>query len=241
MGTSADRAAGAGGNWTPLKYATTAYIRSLGRPNSIERANRVLSRHVPLLGGTDKASAGARAGRSGITRLGGLLTGLATGTAGRALAAIGLAHLVGQDRFTVLDELVSYIAGSGNDLDSSAARDAACDVLDEVFGDADSWEELNQVSVDRDQLGSILERFLALYVYNRVPVVAERLSRLTDPVAMRRADEEMRQIIADLVVIELPDDPLSVDWAGLQGRDIAERAVTSAYELLSALEGDDHT
>jgi hypothetical protein len=165
---------------------------------------------------------------------------LGTGTAAQALAAIGLAHLVGQDRFTVLDELVSYIAGVGNDLDSGAARDAACDVLDEVFGDADSWDELNEVSVDRDQLGEILERFLALYVYNRVPVVAERLSRLTDPVAMRRADQQMRQIIADLVVIELPADPLSVDWSGQQGTDIAARAVTSAYELLSALEGEGH-
>lgn len=109
-------------------------------------------------------------------------------------------------------------------------------MLDEVFGDADSWEELNQVSVDRDQLGTILERFLALYVYNRVPVVAERLSRLTDPVAMRKADHEMREIIADLVAIELPADPLSVDWAGAQGRTIAETAIASAYELLSALE-----
>jgi hypothetical protein len=164
---------------------------------------------------------------------------LGTGTAAQALASIGLGHLVGQDRFTVLDELVTYIAGTGNDLDSGAARDAACDVLDEVFGDADSWEELDEISVDRDQLGSILERFLALYVYNRVPVVAERLSRLIDPVAMRRADQEMRQIIADLVVIELPADPLSVEWGGQQGRMIAERAVSSAYELLSALEGED--
>ncbi|GAB4076066.1 hypothetical protein GCM10028781_08300 [Nostocoides australiense] len=161
---------------------------------------------------------------------------MGAGTAGQALTAIGLGHLVGQDRFTVLDELVTYIAGTGDDLDSGAARDAACDVLDEVFGDADSWEELDQVSVDRDQLGAILERFLALYVYNRVPVVAERLSRLTDPVAMRKADQEMRDIIADLVAIEVPADPLSVDWAGTQGRTIAETAIASAYELLSALE-----
>lgn len=241
MGTSADRAAGTGGNWTPLKHATNAYIRGLGRANSNGRANRVLARHVPLLGGAGEATAGARAGRSGITRLGGLLSGMGTGTAAQALASIGLGHLVGQDRFTVLDELVTYIAGTGNDLDSGAARDAACDVLDELFGEADSWEELDQVNVDRDQLGSILERFLALYVYNRVPVIAERLSRLTDPVAMRRADQEMRQIIADLVVIELPADPISIDWGGQQGRNIAELAVSSAYELLSALEGEDRT
>ena len=56
---------------------------------------------------------------------------------------------------------------------------------------------------------------------------------------MRRADQEMRQIIADLVVIELPADPLAVDWGGQQGRNIAERAVSSAYKLLSTLEGED--
>jgi hypothetical protein len=164
---------------------------------------------------------------------------LGTGTTGEALSSIGLGHLVGQDRFTVLDELVTYMAGTGDDLDSGAARDAACDVLDETFGDADSWEELDQVRVDRDQLGSLLERFLALYVYNRVPVVAERLSRLTDPVAMRQADQEMRQIITDLVAIELPADPFNVDWRGAEGRAIAEQAVSSAYELLSALEDQD--
>lgn len=239
MGTSADRAAGTGGNWTPLKYATSAYVRGLGQTDSSERARRVLARHVPLLGGAGGATASAHAGRSGLAKLGGLLAGLGTGTAGQALTAIGLGHLVGQDRFTVLDELVTYIAGSGDDLDSGAARDAACDVLDEVFGDADTWEDLDQVSVDRDQLGTILERFLALYVYNRVPVVAERLSRLTDPVAMRQADQEMRQIIADLVAIELPADPLSVDWGGPEGRSIAERAIGSAYELLSALDDEE--
>lgn len=239
MGTSADRSAGTGGNWTPLKHATNAYVRGLGKSDSNGRARRVLARHVPLLGGAGSASASARAGSSGIARLGGLLAGLGTGTAGQALSALGLGHLVGKDRFTVLDELVTYIAGSGDDLDSGAARDAACDVLDEVFGDADSWEELDRINVDREQLGMILERFLALYVYNRVPVVAERLSRLTDPVAMRKADHEMRQIIADLVAIELPDNPLAVDWTGSEGRAIADRAISSTYELVSALENQE--
>ena len=239
MGTSADRAAGKGGNWTPLKHATNAYVRSLGRGDSEGRARRVLARHVPLLGGAGGATTSARAGRAGISRLGGLLAGLGTGTAGQALSSLGLGHLVGQDRFTVLDELVTYIGGSGNDLDSAAARDAACDVLDEVFGDADSWQELDQVHVDQGQLGTLLEHFLALYVYNRVPVVAERLSRLMDPVAIRKADQQMRHMIADLVVIGLPADPLAVDWGGEEGRTIAERAVASAYELLSALDDQD--
>ena len=88
---------------------------------------------------------------------------------------------------------------------------------------------------------ALLQSFLALYVYNRVPVVAERLSRLSDPVAMRRADQEMRQIIADLVAIHWPEDPFAVDWRGEQGRGIAEDAISSAYQAISALDDGDES
>lgn len=236
MGTSADRAAGTGGDWTPLKRATTSYVRSLGGPASGDRARRVLARHVPLLGGTAGAASSARAGTVGMARLGGILAGIGQATTGQALVSAGLAHLVGQDRFVVLDELITYIAGSGDDLDSVAARDAACDVLDELFDNADSWDDLDRITIGRDQLGSVLEHFLAMYVYNRVPVVAERLSQLTDPVAMRKADQEMRELIASVVAVTMPTDPFAIDWAGPDGRRIAADAIRSAYDLLSALE-----
>lgn len=239
MGTSADRAAGKGGAWTPLKHATAAYVRNIGHSDSNLRARRVLARHVPLLGGAAGAAASSRAGRDGFVRLGGLLAGFGTIPVEQVLGLIGLEHLVGRDRFEVLDELITFIAGSGDDLDSTAARDAACDVLDDVFGDANSWADIDQITVDSAQLQLMLERFLALYVYNRVPVVAERLSRMTDPAAMRRADAEMRQIIENLVAVQLPEDPLAVDWAGPEGRSIAEQAIASAYELLSALDRED--
>lgn len=239
MGTSADRSAGKGGDWTPLKLAANSYVRGIGRNDSGDRARRVLARHLPLLGGAAGAASSARAGSVGVTRLGALLSGIGTGGLGPAFTSLGLSRLVGQDRFVVLDELVTFIAGDGDDLDAQAARDAACDVLDELFGDADAWDELEAVQVDQAELATILERFLASYIYNRVPVVAERLSRLTDPAAMRQADQEMRQIIADLVAIQLPDDPLAVDWQGDEGRAISNGAIESVYETISALAGQE--
>ena len=182
------------------------------------------------------AASTARAGKLGVHRLGALLAGVGADGVGPALETLGLSWLVGQDRFVVLDELVTFVAGDGDDLDAQAARDAACDVLDEVFGDADSWDELAAVSVNQTELVAILERFLALYIYNRLPVVAERLSRMSDPTAMRQADQEMRRIIVDLVAIQLPDDPLAVDWQGNEGRSIADSAMESAYQALSALD-----
>ena len=243
MGTSTDRRAGSGGAWTPLKHAAASYMRSLanGSPRTDVYAQRVVARHVPVLGGAAAAAATAHAGRAGIQRLGTLLAGVAqTGLEG-ALAAVGLVSLVGRDRFDVLDELITYISGNGDDLESQAARDAACDVLADIFGDADSWPELTETSsanVSREELARLLELFLVQYVYNRVPVVAERLVGLADHQAVTRADEEMLQIIQTMVVLRLPDDPFAVDWAGSEGRQIAEDTVRLTYEALEGF-GDD--
>jgi hypothetical protein len=194
-----------------------------------------------VLGGAGAAAAGARAGRSGVQRLGALLAGVGGTGLENALTSLGLASLVGRTRFDVLDELITFVAGDGDDLDSQAARDAACDVLDEVFGDADTWTELTStadMTVSRENLPSLLETFLAQYVYNRVPVIAERLSRITDPHAVHHADEEIRQIIQVLVSLRIPDNCFTVDWAGPEGHQIAEDAVRMTYEALQGLDGD---
>src|SRR6266511_1583871 len=136
MGTSTDRTEGRGGPWTPLKYAATSYVRGLG-------------------------AASDRAGRGGLQRLGALLAGIEDHGLGPTLVDLGLAPLVGLSRFDVLDELVTLIAGDGDDLDSQAARDAACDVLDELFQGADTWEQLEAATVSADELRGLLEVFLA--------------------------------------------------------------------------------
>ncbi len=88
-----------------------------------------------------------------------------------------------------------------------------------------------------DELRGLLEVFLAHYVYNRVPVIAERLGRLADPEAMRRADAQLRQIVEDLVAIRLPADPFTVDWSGSEGVTIAADAIRDVYQTLEALDG----
>lgn len=235
MGTSSDRTAGTGGNWTPLKNATTTYVKGLGTEGSRQRAQRVLARHLPILGGAAGAVRTAQAGTSTARRLGAVLAGIGRADLASALETIGLGNLVGQDRFTVFDELITYIAGPGDDLDAQAARDAACDVLEDLFGEADSWDELAQLQVNADQLGQILERFIAAYIYNRIPVVAERLSSRVDPAAMRAADQEMRQIIEGFVALHLVD-AYKLDWAGYEGRAAVESAMRDAYETIASLE-----
>ncbi|HEU4422823.1 MAG TPA: hypothetical protein VFR67_09860 [Pilimelia sp.] len=142
-------------------------------------ARRVLSRHVAVLGGAAGAVAGARAGRAGAQRLGAVLAGSPPTGCAPSSPSRGLGDLVGGDRLAVLDALAGLVTGDGADVDGQATRDAMFDVLAELFPDAASWADLDAVRVDADCVRQLLELFLARYVYNRIPVIAERLARLT--------------------------------------------------------------
>lgn len=154
MGTSADNRGGSGGAWTPLKRATTNYAKSAASGGGGDRAAaaKVLGKHVAVLGGATSAANGARVGRSTLASLGGFLASVGSTDLGTALRRMGLEHLVGQDRFDVLDELVTAIGGSGSDLDSQAARDAECDVLEALFAEATLWEDLETTTVSAEYL-----------------------------------------------------------------------------------------
>jgi hypothetical protein len=199
-------------------------------------ARRLLARHVPALGGAAGALASARAGRSGAQRLGSLLPGIASDGLAATLTGQGLTDLVGGDRFTVLDALASLIAGDGADLDAQAARDATFDILAELFPDADSWADLDAVRVDAAEVARLLELFLSRYIYNRIPVIAERLARITDPAKAQRAEEDLQRMVESFVALQLPGDPLRVDWDGPEGRKIIEDTLRTVYEALELLE-----
>jgi hypothetical protein len=51
----------------------------------------------------------------------------------------------------------------------------------------------------------------------------------------------MRQIIADMVAIHLAGDPFAIEWQGAEGRTIVTDAISTVYETLAALEGQDST
>lgn len=240
MGTSADRAGGTGGAWTPLKVAATSYSRSAGSGGGSDgQARRLLGRHVAVLGGSAGAARSAAAGGSAMAGLGGFLAEVAAQGLPSALRSLGLQHLIGADRFDVLEELISAVAGTGSDLEAQAARDAQCDVLDDFFGDAESWADMSTIQVDRSQLQDLLSEFLARYVFNRIPAIGERLARLVDPSAVKRADRHLLDMIRATVVLNVPGDPLDVDWRGSQGKQIIDEAIADVYRNLEAMGDDD--
>jgi hypothetical protein len=233
MGTSSDRTGKSGGAWTPLKRAATTYAARTG--TAPIAARRLLARSIPVLGGAGGATGSAQGTIRAAQRLGALLAGVGTAGLDTTLREFGLSELIGKDRYEVLDALITYVTGHGGELDEQAARDAACDVLELMFEDAETFEELEAVAVSGRELVELLVEFLAAFVCNRIPVLAERLASL-DPAVARTKYAELRAIVAAHIDLDTGADPFAVDWAGDEGWQIVENAIQLAYEQIEALE-----
>jgi hypothetical protein len=233
VGTSSDYEGSTGGAWTPYKRAVTDYAKHGGQ----QRIERVIARHVAVLGGAGIAAQSSPL-IGGAQRLGGLIGGIAVDGLAPTLERFGLGHLVGKSRFEVLEALVAIIAGLGGDLETEAARQAACDVIEEIFGDAETFSELDAVRLDEHALRTLLESFIALCVFYRIlPQLAERLTRFSNPTSATSLERDLREFIRALVQLNLSGkDALALDWEGNQGQSIIESVVRGAYQHMESLE-----
>ena len=234
MGTSASNSGGTGGAWTDFKRDASTFARYGGA----NRAAKALAGYVAAAGGaaatTGSAGPAIRTGQS----LAAFLTGSTgpTGVAG-GLETVGLGHLVGANRYAILSELLDRFAGSGNDLEAQAARNALLDVLDEVLPE-DEGQPLDEVRLDEAAVIELLQRYLAALIYNRaIPVIDERLTRLQNPQLARERDQELRGYIVALVRLRTQGkSSLELDWQGAEGHDFIESMVRAVYEQLEGLE-----
>lgn len=191
MGTSRGYKMPTGGNWTPLKNdatdfvqgnnslevnsgsVVTAFLRANGGYKSLGRGN----------GGTapsSGSSGGGGGGKKGSTKssaavgtarnLGGFLSRVADSGLDAALKESGLEALVGKPAGEVADALLDQLAGPASTLDNATAREALADLKDELLGDAETYEEMEerlQKAMDENGLFGILASFFGFYVYNQ--------------------------------------------------------------------------
>jgi hypothetical protein len=233
MGTSASNSGGRGGAWTGFKRNASAFAKHGGR----RRAEKALAGHVGTLGGAAGAVASAGAGVRTGQSLAQFLVG-STGPSGVAggLDVVGLGHLVGADRFTVLSELLDRFAGAGSDLESQAARDALLDVLDGML--PEGGVPLDDVRLDEASVIDLLREYLSALIYNRaIPVIDERLTRLENQQLAQRRDRELHEYIEALVRLRTDGmTPLSVDWSGQEGSEFIEALLRAVYGQIEAWE-----
>jgi len=117
---------------------------------------------VAALGGAARATSTATAGIQAAQQVGALVAGIARDGLDATLRDADLGHLVGQDRFHVVEGLLEIIlrdVGAGSE--AEAANQAACDVLEDLFDpDAVTYVDLAAVEIDRERVGEIERRAL---------------------------------------------------------------------------------
>lgn len=190
------------------------------------------------MGGAAAAAAAATAGSRTGQSLGDFLAA-STGPNGLAdgLESVGLGRLVGQDRFTVLSELLDAFAGNGSDIETQAARNALLDVLDSVLPEEDEIE-LNSIQLDEQAVTESLCRYLDALIYNlAIPIIDERLTRLENPALAQERDRELRDYIDALVRLRIQEaSPLQVDWHGTEGQTFISDILRAVYDQLEEWE-----
>jgi hypothetical protein len=236
MGTSKDYITGKGGAWTPYKHAASNFAKRGGDRGRIER---VLARYVAAMGGAGALAASGSPAVGPTQGVAGFGAGLASEGLTPTLERLGLGHLVGQDRYEVLDGLLESLAGDGATLEDRAILAALCEAFEELFPDeAETYEELEATTLDAAGVVALIERFVGRWVYDRMlPTLAEKFAHITEPEVVRRRDAELRERIVLLAQLELEDrDPLAIDWTGDEGRDILSGLVQAIYEDMADLE-----
>jgi len=232
VGTSANNQGGTGGGWTQFKRSATSFAQHGGR----DRVARTLAGFVAAMGGA--AAAAADAGSAGQTgqSLGSFLAA-STGPQGLVdgLEAVGLERLVGQDRFTVLSELINALGGSGGAVEEQAARDALLDVIDELLPEGDE-AALEAVQLDEAGVREALCRYIAALIYNlAIPVIEVRLEALENQTLIQQRDGQLHDFIDALVRLKMHGvSPLTVDWQGPEGRSFVQGILQDVYEQLEA-------
>lgn len=229
MGTSSDYTGGTGGNWTSYKHATSNYARHGGR----DRAGKVLARYVSALGGAGAASSRRAAGVRAAQRLAGFGAGIANQGLSATLRDLGLGHLIGGSRFDVLDRLLEAFGADGGTLEDQAVNQAVCEAFAELYpDDAETYEELEEVTLDREGLVLFIERTVAAWAYARLlPTLAEKFSHIEDPDVAQQRYDDLRERILLLVNLEVgTHEALDIDWRGDEGETILTRVIDQLYE-----------
>jgi hypothetical protein len=233
MGTSSRYSAPTGGHWTTAKTRMTNWTKGGGQSNDVLR--RSLAEYVTALGGARSAASRSTGGVRAAGGLGGFLADVGRDGLDATLDAYQLTDLVGGDPTEVINEIAERIVGSGDTVEEAVARDAVLEVLGELFAEADTFEEMDQVQISEDGLRDLLARYLNEYIYRRVlQALGDRIrDNAASDAEAARLEASTRDLISSLVSLDLSTlDPLTFDWQGAEGRDRMQQLLEDAFRLV---------
>jgi len=241
-----------GGEWTPLKREVTQYAKQ--GPASSSSPSSVFRSYLSAIGGSEGIARGAGQGgggsgggtgggggsRSPVVKtargVGNFLGLVGAVGLGEALREIGLTQLVGQGATEIASALLDNLVGPASTLDEAAVRAALADLNDELLGNAETYEDVEQAlmdSLDRRGLARIIGSFFGHYIFERF--CRDFYERLVKSVGSSRAAGTLNEI-KDYIdsslrawVVNL--DITRIDWRGSEGEQITGQILSETVTI----------
>ena len=230
MGTSKDYGGSTGGGWTSFKRAATRLATGDAGGRAI---GSVAGRYVEALGGATAAAASATAGARATAGVARLLSGIGSDGFTPTLEELGLGEFIGATPLELIAALSEAVAGEGATLEEAAALEAAVWLIEDLFEDAATFEEVDALALDEAGVRDRIAKFIARYVYLRLlPLLDERLVQRGDPAAAARLERQVWEYTLALTQQQLADvDLAGLDWRGPEAEAIATDLLRGVYEV----------
>lgn len=212
-------------DWSPgtssAAKVVSDYIHSNGGPRRIARTGGVI---------------GGGAATTAAQNLGGFLSLVANVGLHETVRQLGLPSLEGKSTLELTHSLIEALRTPGSTIDEVDANRALGRVIDDLLKDAESVEDVETVldaALDAAGLAGVLESFFGFYLFEQFMRVF--YENLVHKVGQERTDA-MLQDILDYIRARLKQpvsnrDVTGIDWAGNEGRTMAQRIHQDVLEV----------
>jgi hypothetical protein len=230
MGTSTGYTAPTSPQWRALKGRVSRAAPK--GPLSRDSAADLVRDFVRVGGGRSGfgGGGGARGGGSAAqvaANVGGFVSTVASRGLAAALDEIGLSGLIGRPVSELLDALLDVLGGPGSTIDDVDARTALSRLRDELFGQAQTFEELEALLAAQGSgstFTGLLTRFFAFYLHEQFCRVF--YERLVAKIGNTKADGFLDGILdflqSKLEEVHLERDVRTINWTSEDGRAFAQ-------------------
>jgi len=217
-------------NWSNLSRSITSACDT-GRISS-SNLNKIASNFTALLGGSSnggrgKSKIGGQAGIKTAKKLVGVFNDIKSGGFERALGSIGFDYSDLTKPNDAINYLLEYCAGVASSLDETAAKEAERQLLEEIGGDAKTFQELGinfEEKIEEFGLEELLIKYYAYYIYEHLSI--DFYEKLVIEKGMNSTNNLYTQLKSFLVAkvenISLKRNLSKIDWAGEEGDTIVK-------------------
>jgi hypothetical protein len=240
MGTSSGYEAPTTPDWGDLK----AQVTRTARDGSVlpRIAKNTLNDFIRTSGGAHNISRGGGAigaGRSAqntARRLADFVSSVGTVGLRQTLESFGLAEFIGKPVSEIIPAIIDKLGGPSSTINDADARNALSKVMDELLNGLDTPEQveeaLNQI-MEGETLEGLLDQFFGYYLYEQFCRVF--YERLVNRVGQSNADSYLDSILdtikSALDLMTSDRDLSQIDWAGVEGQNIADQILQDTYEI----------